>query len=96
MKAFKILPFLAIAFSVVSCNDSNEDSYTAITETYPAVQAEFGNSVDLNNLANYANQTVPAYITKDNSALNPISNKGVLSSSVLSDSDTIFSSGISD
>ena len=27
---------------------------------------------------------------------NPISNKGVLSSSVLSDSDTIFSSGISD
>jgi len=83
MKAFKILPFLAIAFSVVSCNDSNEDSYTAITETYPAVQAEFGNSVDLNNLANYANQTVPAYITKDNSALNPISNKGATLGRVL-------------
>ncbi|WP_396153999.1 cytochrome-c peroxidase [Flavobacterium sp.] len=83
MKAFKILPFLAIAFSVVSCNDSNEDSYTAITESYPAVQAEFGNSVDLNNLANYANQTVPAYITKNNSALNPISNKGATLGRVL-------------
>jgi cytochrome c peroxidase len=83
MKAFKSLPFLAIAISVVSCNDSNEDSYTAITETYPAVQAEFGNSVDLNNLANYANQTVPTYITKDNSALNPISNKGATLGRVL-------------
>jgi cytochrome c peroxidase len=83
MKAFKILPFLAIAISVVSCNDSNEDNYTAITETYPAVQAEFGNSVDLNNLANYANQTVPTYITKDNSALNPISNKGATLGRVL-------------
>jgi cytochrome c peroxidase len=83
MKAFKILPFLAIAFSVVSCNDSNEDSYTAITETYPAVQAEFGSSVDLNNLANYANQTVPAYITKDNSLLNPITDKGATLGRVL-------------
>ena len=75
MKPFKILPLLAIAFSVMSCNDNNEDNYTVITETYPAVLAEFGSSVDLSNLANYANQTVPAYITKDNSALNPISNK---------------------
>jgi cytochrome c peroxidase len=83
MKAFKILPFLAIAFSVMSCNDNNEDDYTAITETYPAVLAEFGSSVDLNNLANYANQTVPAYITKDNSALNPISNKGATLGRVL-------------
>jgi cytochrome c peroxidase len=83
MKAIKILPFLAIAFSVMSCNDNNEDNYTAITETYPAVLAEFGSSVDLNNLANYANQTVPAYITKNNSALNPISNKGATLGRVL-------------
>jgi cytochrome c peroxidase len=83
MKPIKILPFLAIAFSVMSCNDNNEDNYTAITETYPAVLAEFGSSVDLNNLANYANQTVPAYITKDNSALNPISNKGATLGRVL-------------
>jgi cytochrome c peroxidase len=29
------------------------------------------NKIDLNNLSNYANQTVPAYITKDNTAGNP-------------------------
>jgi cytochrome c peroxidase len=28
------------------------------------------NKIDLNNLSNYANQTVPAYITKDNTAGN--------------------------
>jgi cytochrome c peroxidase len=77
------ISFLIIAFLVLSCNNNNEDVYTAVPETYPAVQAEFGNSLDLNNLANYASQTVPAYITKDNSALNPISNKGATLGRVL-------------
>ena len=72
---------LAIAFSLLSCN--KDDVYTSIPETYPAVQAEFGNSIDLNNLANYANQTIPAYITKDNGGLNPISNKGATLGRVL-------------
>ena len=83
MKPIKILTVLAIVFLVVSCNTNDEENYTPITETYSAVQAEFGSSVDLNNLANYANQTVPAYITKDNSALNPISNKGATLGRVL-------------
>ena len=77
------IALLIIAFLVLSCNNNNEDIYTAVPETYPAVQAEFGNSLDLNNLANYASQTVPAYITKDNSALNPISNKGATLGRVL-------------
>ena len=77
------IAFLIIAFLVLSCNNNNEDVYTAVPETYPAVQVEFGNSLDLNNLANYASQTVPAYITKDNSALNPISNKGATLGRVL-------------
>lgn len=72
---------LAIAFSILSCN--KEDLYTAIPETYPAVQAQFGNSIDLNNLANYSNQTIPAYITKDNGGLNPINNKGATLGRVL-------------
>ncbi|CAM4236637.1 cytochrome-c peroxidase [Flavobacterium terrigena] len=76
MKFTKILQFCAIVLSLSSCNDNDEENYTPITATYPAVEAEFGSSVDLNNLANYANQAVPAYITKDNSALNPISDKG--------------------
>jgi cytochrome c peroxidase len=83
MKLVKILPFLAIAFLVISCNDNNEENYTSIIETYPAVRAEFGSSVDLNNLANYANQTVPAYITKNNGILNPITDKGATLGRVL-------------
>lgn len=79
----KILQFCAIVLSFSSCNDNEEETYTTITPTYPAVQAEFGSSVDLNNLANYANQNVPTYITKDNSALNPISNKGATLGRVL-------------
>ncbi|WP_353147891.1 cytochrome c peroxidase [Flavobacterium sp.] len=83
MKPFKILPLFVIVFSVLSCNKTDEENYTPITEIYPAVNAEFGSSVDLNNLANYANQTVPAYINKDNSALNPISDKGATLGRVL-------------
>lgn len=83
MKPFKILPLFVIVFSVLSCNKTDEEIYTPITEIYPAVNAEFGSSVDLNNLANYANQTVPAYINKDNSALNPISDKGATLGRVL-------------
>ena len=83
MKPVKILPFLAIAFLIISCNDNNEENYTSIIETYPAVRAEFGSSIDLSNLANYANQTVPAYITKNNGILNPITDKGATLGRVL-------------
>lgn len=67
----------AIVLIFSSCNDTEEEAYTPLPSavSYPAVEAEFGNSVDLNNLANYANQTIPGYITKDNSALNLISDK---------------------
>ncbi len=76
MKLSKILLFFTIVVTLSSCNDNDEKSYTAIIPSYPAVEAEFGNSVDLKNLANYANQTIPAYISKDNSGLNSISDKG--------------------
>lgn len=76
MKLTKILQFCAIVVTLSSCNDNDEGTYTDITASYPAVEAEFGSSVDLNNLANYANQTIPAYITKDNSGLNSITDKG--------------------
>jgi len=60
-----------IAFGVLaSCSSSSDDTYVPIEETYPAVEAAFGSSIDLNNLGNYANQNVPAYITKNNGNLN--------------------------
>lgn len=83
MKLLQILQFCAIVVTLSSCNDNDEENYTTITPSYPAVEAEFGSSVDLNNLANYANQTVPSYITKDNSGLNPISDKGATLGRVL-------------
>jgi len=81
MKLAKFLLLSGILLSLTSCN--NDENYTSITQSYPAVEAEFGSSVDLNNLANYANQTIPSYITKDNSALNPISDKGATLGRVL-------------
>ncbi|MES2863167.1 MAG: cytochrome c peroxidase [Bacteroidota bacterium] len=83
MKLPQILQFCAIVLSLSSCNDNDEENYTPITASYPAVEAEFGSSVDLNNLSNYANQSVPNYITKDNSGLNSISNKGATLGRVL-------------
>lgn len=83
MNLFKILQFCVIVVTLSSCNNNDEENYTTIIASYPAVQVEFGSSVDLNNLANYANQNIPAYITKDNSALNPISDKGATLGRVL-------------
>lgn len=77
--------FLTVCASVLflSCNN-NDDSYNEIpSESYPNVEAAFGSTIDLNNLANYANQTIPNYIAKDNSALNPITNKGATLGRVL-------------
>ena len=61
----QIMVSLLTIFGLTSCNNS-DDNYEDIA-TYPFVEAEFGSSLDLNNLANYANQTVPPYITKNNS-----------------------------
>ncbi|NKB67925.1 MAG: T9SS type A sorting domain-containing protein [Candidatus Latescibacteria bacterium] len=50
----------------------------------PFVYAQDTGVVDLNNLANYANQPVPSYITKDNTpANNPLTNAGATLGRVL-------------
>lgn len=75
-----ILALLAIT-TLISCGN-NDDEYQTIV-SYPAVEAAFGSKIDLNNLANYANQLVPPYITKDNTAGNPISDRGATLGRVL-------------
>jgi cytochrome c peroxidase len=42
-------------------------------KSYPAINEIFGGRIDLNRLANYANQSKPSYITRDNTGTNPIS-----------------------
>ena len=81
MKNQLILSLIAIC-GLTSCSDNSDDNYEEIP-SYPFVEAEFGSSVDLENLANYANQTVPAYIIKDNSQGNAITDKGATLGRVL-------------
>lgn len=56
-----------------SCSSSSGSDYV---DPYANVKATFGTNIDLDNLANYANQSIPGYITKDNTAGNPITDEG--------------------
>lgn len=81
MKIKLFLPLALLYLVLVSCSNNSSD-YQAI-DTYPNVVATFGNTIDLNNLNNYENQIIPSYITKDNSGVNPITNKGATLGRVL-------------
>lgn len=81
MKKFTSFLTVLLAFTFLSC--SNSDSNSITTETYPNVVATFTVKIDLNNLSNYANQSKPAYITKDNTVGNPITDKGATLGRVL-------------
>lgn len=81
MKVLKFLIAFFVVITLFSCNKSDEN-YQSI-DSYPNVAAAFGTKIDLNNLANYANQTIPGYINKDNSFGNPITNKGATLGRVL-------------
>lgn len=60
-----------LCLAIQACKKGTTETVIA---TYPAVQAAFGDNINLNNLENYAGQTVPAYITRDNTGNNVISN----------------------
>lgn len=51
--------------------------------TATAIQTTFNGAIDLNNLPDYTGQTVPAYITKDNTGSNYITNAGATLGRVL-------------
>lgn len=71
MRKLKVMLALLIATFVFQYCSKNE---SANLPTYDAIKAAFGTSIDPNNLFNYANQTIPGYIRKDNTGSNPISN----------------------
>ena len=78
MKKLTNLLGLICCIAFISCN--NDDDYESIpsssySNSYPNVVATFGANLDLDHLYNYANQTIPSYITKDNSAGNSINDK---------------------
>ncbi|RYY87505.1 MAG: cytochrome-c peroxidase [Chitinophagaceae bacterium] len=55
----------------VSCSKKSEVA-GPLPASYPAITAAFGSNIDPAQLANYAGQSKPAYITKDNTGGNPI------------------------
>ncbi len=58
--------FFILMFLIASCSKND-------TKSFQAVNTKFSGRIDLNNLANYANQKKPAYITRDNIGSNIIS-----------------------
>lgn len=76
----KFLSFLIpIALFISACSD---EKVTA-TDEYASIKSKFGTAIDPTNLANYATQTKPAYILKDNTTNNPITNSGATLGRVL-------------
>lgn len=77
-----LVPILILILS--SCNDTEVSDYQTIEiNNYPNIFATFGTKLDLNNLDNYANQTIPNYIRKNNTGSNLITDKGATLGRVL-------------
>jgi cytochrome c peroxidase len=66
----RYISFLAVALILSACKKDG----TVTNESYPAVQAAFGNEINPNSWTDYAGTKPPAYIIKDNSPNNPINN----------------------
>lgn len=60
--------FCCTIFLLTKCTKTE----TPASASYDNVAATFGTNINLNALANYANQGKPSYITKDNTRSNPI------------------------
>lgn len=79
---YKYLVLLALTLLFSSCSKDSVSDYEAI-DPHATLQSTFGTKIDLENLANYANQPIPDYITIDNTAGNPITDKGATLGRVL-------------
>lgn len=77
------LLLLTIALFFYSCDSSDSDDQLIIVSDQNAILETFGGSIDLNNLPDYSNQSIPSYISKDNTADNPITDKGAVLGRVL-------------
>jgi cytochrome c peroxidase len=85
MNKTKITLFILsfILMGTYACKDDSEIIGKPLGNTYEAIKTKFGTKIDLENLANYATQNIPSYITKDNTANNDITDKGATLGRVL-------------
>jgi len=65
-----------------SCSKDSTEDYQDV-DPYENIKATFGTKINPNNLYNYANQSIPSYITKFNGQNNPITDKGATLGRVL-------------
>ena len=63
--------FFSTLLIIAACSKKEENTPS---DPYAAIRATFGTKIDPSNLQNYANQSIPTYITKDNTGNNPITN----------------------
>ena len=86
-----------LLIAAVSCSKSETaDVAPVVVDPYAAIKAAFGTKIDPNNLANYANQGKPAYINKDNTGGNTITNaKATLGRVLFYDKNLSFDNSIS-
>jgi len=73
MRKYLVTAIIVTTIFALSCK-KNDNNGSNNTQSYPAILAAFGSNIDLGNLSNYASQTRPTYITKDNTAGNVITN----------------------
>jgi cytochrome c peroxidase len=70
----KLKVTLVLIVTIVLFQYCKKTETNTTPKIYDAISVAFGNEIDPNNLANYASQTIPAYIRKDNTGGNTITN----------------------
>lgn len=73
MRKYLVASIIISTIFAISCK-KNDTNGSGNTPSYPAILTAFGSNIDPNNLSNYAAQTRPNYINKDNTAGNVITN----------------------
>ncbi len=77
----------------IGCSKTKQ---SATQDLYPGMTAAFGSNINLSNLANYAAQSKPGYINKDNSDGNTITNaKATLGRVLFYDKNLSFDNSVS-
>lgn len=66
----------------ISCSKDSEAEYVPV-DPYPAITAAFGSTINPEDLDDYAGQDVPAYIVRENTENNVITNAGATLGRVL-------------
>lgn len=86
----KILSIIIILTLLFACEKDSENnspagttSSTDYNKLYPAISQKFAGKIDLNSLDNYANQSRPSYVVKDNTGSNLLTDKGATLGRVL-------------